>query len=79
MSEFSDPFDFATAREEEMRGDALGEVTRKLAEQASVPSAFECRVCDEPIPQKRRESVPGVQTCVACQEEIEAALAMRGL
>ena len=79
MSDLSDPCDFATAREEEIRGDALGEVTRKLAEQASVPSAFDCCVCAEEIPQKRRESVPGVQTCVACQEEIEAALAMRGL
>ena len=79
MSDFSDPCDFASLREDEMRADGVAEIARKLAEQASVPSAFECRVCDDPIPEERRERVPGVQTCVACQEEIESALAMRGL
>lgn len=79
MSDLSDPCDFASLREDEMRADGVGEVSRRLAEQAAVPSAFNCRVCDEVIPEERRERVPGVQTCVACQEEIESALAMRGL
>ena len=27
----------------------------------------ECEECGEPIPAKRREAIPGVRTCVACQ------------
>ena len=30
-------------------------------------SAAECDECGEPIPDKRREAIPGVRTCVACQ------------
>ena len=30
-------------------------------------SAEFCIECDEPIPQARRDAVPGVQLCVACQ------------
>lgn len=30
-------------------------------------SARWCEECGEEIPRKRREAVPGVQTCVACQ------------
>src|SRR3954451_5927749 len=30
-------------------------------------SAEECDDCGEPIPKKRREALPGVRTCVACQ------------
>ena len=26
-----------------------------------------CEECDEPIPQRRREAMPGVRTCVQCQ------------
>ena len=79
MSDFSDPNDFASVRENQIRDDALGEIRTALAEQAAIASAFECRVCDEPIPELRRLKVPGVQTCVACQEEIERALEMKGL
>jgi phage/conjugal plasmid C-4 type zinc finger TraR family protein len=32
-------------------------------------SAKECDDCGEPIPKKRREAIPGVRTCVACQSE----------
>ena len=30
-------------------------------------SAEDCDVCGEPIPKRRREALPGVRTCVACQ------------
>ena len=30
-------------------------------------SAEYCDICGEDIPQKRREAVPGVRTCVDCQ------------
>ena len=31
------------------------------------PSATQCRECLEPIPEPRREALPGVQLCVKCQ------------
>jgi phage/conjugal plasmid C-4 type zinc finger TraR family protein len=37
-------------------------------------SAEECDDCGEPIPQKRREALPGVRTCVACQAERDKAV-----
>ncbi len=37
----------------------------------SAPSAAECRECGEPIPQRRREAMPGVQLCLDCQRESE--------
>src|SRR5690242_9947378 len=37
-------------------------------------SAEECDDCGEPIPKKRREALPGVRTCVACQSERDKAI-----
>lgn len=37
-------------------------------------SAENCAVCDEPIPDARRQAVPGVQTCIECQRELESAV-----
>ena len=36
-------------------------------------SLSRCEECDAPIPQARREAVPGVRLCVACQEMHDAA------
>lgn len=35
-------------------------------------SAEECDECGEPIPEGRRQAVPGVRTCVACQSQRDA-------
>lgn len=35
-------------------------------------SAEHCDECGETIPQKRREAVPGVRTCVECQSGRDA-------
>jgi len=32
-------------------------------------SPEECVDCGEPIPKKRRDALPGVRTCIACQAE----------
>lgn len=32
-------------------------------------SARSCDQCDTPIPEARREAVPGVRLCIACQTE----------
>jgi len=31
-----------------------------------------CEECEEPIPQARREAIPGVRCCVKCQAERDA-------
>ncbi|WP_300395630.1 DksA/TraR family C4-type zinc finger protein [Henriciella sp.] len=41
-------------------------------------SLSHCVECGEPIPEKRRELVPGVTHCVECQQERDADLAQRG-
>ena len=50
---------------------AIGDVQRKLAEQASKPSAEFCEECGDEIPEARRSAIPGVQLCVYCQELAE--------
>ncbi|HKX55444.1 MAG TPA: DksA/TraR family C4-type zinc finger protein [Xanthomonadales bacterium] len=34
-------------------------------------SLSHCEECGAPIPQARREAVPGVRYCIACQEKID--------
>lgn len=34
-------------------------------------SARECAECGEPIPEARRQALPGVQLCITCQEEAD--------
>ena len=36
--------------------------------------AKECDDCGETIPQKRREALPGVRTCIACQAERDSSV-----
>jgi phage/conjugal plasmid C-4 type zinc finger TraR family protein len=37
-------------------------------------SADHCDDCGEPIPPRRREAIPGVRTCVACQSERDGSV-----
>lgn len=66
-----DDMDRAQAREEEMRGDALAEHQRRAHGDPAVPSARRCTICGEDIHELRRRLVPGVQTCVGCQRDLE--------
>jgi phage/conjugal plasmid C-4 type zinc finger TraR family protein len=50
---------------------AVANVRNKLAKQAKEPSLTECEDCGEEIPQARREAVPGVKRCIACQNIID--------
>ena len=34
-------------------------------------SAVNCEECDAAIPEQRREALPGIQLCIACQSELE--------
>ena len=47
---------------------AVADVQRKLAKLAEKPSATECEECGEAIPEARQKAMPGVQSCVYCQE-----------
>lgn len=75
----TDLWDRATAREEALRDDALAEQARRDPTRGKtfLDSARNCRVCDEAIPEKRRRAVPGVQTCVDCQNDLERAVSPR--
>ncbi len=70
MTDFAD---LAAEREAEIRADALAEHARRGGWPERL-SAVLCGVCDEPIPEARRRAVPGVQTCIDCERELEQAL-----
>ena len=38
-----------------------------------------CDICGEEIPEKRRQALPGVRTCVACQSQRDAAVRSTGI
>ena len=39
-------------------------------------SAAECDECGEPIPERRRQVLPGVRTCVQCQSARDSSPAL---
>ncbi len=45
--------------------DAIARARRQLREG---PGLVHCEECDAPIPLARRQAVPGVRLCVACQQ-----------
>ena len=49
--------------------DAVVQARSKLAKG---PGLLTCEECEAPIPQARREAVPGVRLCVNCQQEADA-------
>lgn len=65
----TDDIDRAAEREQQLRDDALRDQARRagLAGRTVADSAVECEDCSEPIPEPRRQAVPGVRLCVACQ------------
>jgi len=67
-----DPFDIASEREQEARDDAIAAQRRRagLTGKTVADSALFCQddECGAPIPQRRREAVPGCQFCIDCQE-----------
>ena len=59
--------DQACEIEEMHRRLALEEQARKSQAAAAV-SAYECEECGEPIPEARRQAVPGCRCCIDCQQ-----------
>jgi phage/conjugal plasmid C-4 type zinc finger TraR family protein len=72
----TDQFDRASEIEAAQRDNALQEQQRRagLAGKTLADSNWFCAVCDDAIPEARRLAVPGVQTCVSCQEDLERGL-----
>lgn len=68
--------DRASAIEEQQRQDALQAQARRagLDGKTVQDSASHCRACGSLIPVARRRAVPGVQTCVICQGDLERAI-----
>ena len=46
-------------------------LARAAAERPSGPSLERCEDCGEPIPERRRQAVPGCTRCIECQEAQE--------
>lgn len=72
----TDIVDLAGRTEEEARAVALlNQSSRAALDGKTVADSAEyCSVCEIPIPQQRREAVPGVETCIDCQAELEQAM-----
>lgn len=49
-------------------GDAIKRARNRLPQG---PGALRCEECDAPIPEARRKALPGVRTCVQCQEALD--------
>jgi phage/conjugal plasmid C-4 type zinc finger TraR family protein len=47
-------------------------VQRARSRLADGPSRTHCEECDAPIPEARRQAVPGVRLCVKCQAAADA-------
>lgn len=62
--------DYASEREEQQLAEALARHQRAQAPAGA--GSLECVDCGEPIPVKRREALPGCETCVDCQSVREA-------
>lgn len=71
----TDIIDRAYEHEDELRRDALERQERAagLVGKTVADSATHCRACEARIPEKRRKAIPGVQTCIECQRELEFA------
>lgn len=47
------------------------EVQRARSQLGRGESATHCEECDSVIPEKRRQAIPGVRLCIACQSALE--------
>lgn len=50
----------------------------RAARRPAGESLSHCADCDEPIPQARRDAVPGVSLCVDCQRDRDSRPVARG-
>ncbi len=60
------------AVQEQIDASIEDEVARARSRMPQGESLERCEDCDEPIPEARRQAVPGVRRCVGCQAELDA-------
>ncbi|WP_392431324.1 TraR/DksA family transcriptional regulator [Yersinia sp. HM-2024] len=59
-------------RDQEFNEQRLEEmIEQNRFKSAATPSLFHCQFCGKPIPDKRRQTLPGVTTCTVCQSILE--------
>ena len=64
---------------EQIEASINDELARLKARRAPVgESLTRCAECEEPIPQARREALPGVKLCIDCVQERDAQFKARG-
>jgi len=64
---------------EQIEASIQDELERMKARRGPVgESATLCVECDEPIPEARRQAVPGVKLCIECQRGRDARPVARG-
>ncbi|MEZ3500382.1 DksA/TraR family C4-type zinc finger protein [Pantoea sp. KPR_PJ] len=56
------------AVQEQIESTVNDEIARVRGTMSKGESAEFCEECGEPIPQARRDAVPGVRYCLACQQ-----------
>jgi phage/conjugal plasmid C-4 type zinc finger TraR family protein len=68
------------AVEEQIDASIADELARlKATRRAPVgESLSHCAECDEPIPEARRQAIPGVKLCIDCQRSRDARPVSRG-
>ena len=59
--------------------DAVLAARARLAAATGSESETNCVECGEEIPERRRQALPGVKTCVPCQEGRDARTAAVGI
>lgn len=68
----ADYADRAEVLEQQARDDALRDQQRRASQRRrAAASAETCTDCDDPIPEGRRQAVPGCELCVSCQRRSE--------
>ena len=67
------------AEHEQMQASIDDELARMKTRKAPVgDSLTHCAECEEPIPEARRQAIPGVKLCIDCMQERDAAFKARG-
>ena len=63
---------------EQIEASISDELQRMKARRAPVGESLDhCAECEEPIPEARRQAIPGVKLCLDCQQERDAAFKPR--
>jgi len=60
-----------SAVQEQIDATVADAIARARRELRTGPGLTHCEQCDAPIPEARRQAVPGVRLCVACQEQAD--------